>query len=122
MLAAAALEYTANLLWLRHSAEGAVRLFLVCWCNDLFAGAAILAWSNLLLSLGRLPLLDRVRRALPFLLGCGLVWELAAAAVEAGRGVRSVGSGRLSGGRTFLSGRPAPVCDLVTEHALASIL
>lgn len=78
VLAAAALEYAANLLWLRHAAEGAVRLFLVCWCNDLFAGAAILAWSNLLLSLGRLPLLDRARRALPFLLGCGLVWELAA--------------------------------------------
>ena len=78
VLAAAALEYAANHLWLRQAAGGAVRLFLVCWCNDLFAGAAILAWANLLLSLGRLPLLDRPLRALPFVLGCGLVWELAA--------------------------------------------
>ena len=43
VLAAAALEYAANHLWLRHVTGGAARHFLVCWANDLFAGAAILA-------------------------------------------------------------------------------
>ena len=59
VLGAAAAEYCLNWLWLRDVASGWVRTFLVCYANDIFAGAFMLAWLNLLL-------------------GCGLVWEVAA--------------------------------------------
>ena len=78
VLAAAALEYAANLLWLRYVTTGPVRQFLVCWCNDLFAGAAILAWASVLLLLAGRPPLRRPLPAFALVLACGLVWELAA--------------------------------------------
>ena len=78
VLGAAAAEYCLNRLWLRDAASGWVRTFLVCYANDIFAGAFMLAWLNLLLGLGRLGRLRRVGPAALFLLGCGLVWEVAA--------------------------------------------
>ena len=77
VLAAAALEYAANHLWLRHVTGGAARHFLVCWANDLFAGAAILAWADLLLLwAGRRPLPPAAGLALA--LAAARVGELAA--------------------------------------------
>ena len=52
--------------------------FLRCYANDLCAGAAILAWTDLLLGWGRLPRLNRLRQTVPLLLACGLVWEVLA--------------------------------------------
>lgn len=57
---------------------GAVGWFLSCYANDLFAGAAIVAWLDLLLRLGRLPPLRSWPWLALFVLACGLVWEVLA--------------------------------------------
>lgn len=78
VLWAAGSFYGLNRFWLSRTVPGAAGLFLRCWANDVVAGAAILCWLNLLLSLAGL---GRVRRwvwAALFLLACGLVWECAA--------------------------------------------
>lgn len=76
--------YLGNRLWLQGRWGGWARWFLRCYANDLWAGAAILAWSDLLLGWGGLPRLDRWRRTVPFLLVCGLVWEVLAPLWKAG--------------------------------------
>lgn len=68
--------YLLNRLWLARALPG--RTFLRCYANDLWAGAAILAWTDLLLGWGRLPRLNRLRQTVPLLLACGLVWEVLA--------------------------------------------
>lgn len=76
--------WLANRLWLTQVTGGWLRWFLVCYANDIFAGAAILAWTDLLLRLGRLPPLRAWRQTVPLLLACGLVWEVAAPLWKAG--------------------------------------
>ena len=51
----AGLFYLLNVHVLRGSGGGAPGWFLACYANDIFAGLAICAWLDLLLSLGRLP-------------------------------------------------------------------
>lgn len=70
--------YLLNRLWLVRTVRGWPGWFLRCYANDLWAGAAILAWADLLLGWGRLPGLDRPRQTVPLLLACGLVWEVLA--------------------------------------------
>lgn len=84
VLLAAGAFYLANRLWLSQAAEGWLRWFLTCYANDLFAGAAIVAWTDLLLRLGKLPPLRSWRHTVPLLLVCGLVWETAAPLWKAG--------------------------------------
>lgn len=76
--AAALAFYLLNRLLLKEATQGWLNYFLCCYANDIFAGAAILAWFNLLLTATGLRPVRRLRLALPFLLLCGLVWELAA--------------------------------------------
>jgi len=76
--------YLFNRFFLQKAATGMVHWFLHCYANDLFAGAAILAWLNLLLGLGGLGRVKRLRHAAAFLLLCGLVWEVAAPLWRAG--------------------------------------
>lgn len=52
--------------------------FLTCYANDIFAGAAIVAWLDLLLGLARLGQVRSWKQVVPFLLFCGLVWEVCA--------------------------------------------
>lgn len=68
--------YLLNRLWLARALPGWT--FLRCYANDLWAGAAILAWTDLLLGWGRLPRLNRLRQTVPLLLACGLIWEVLA--------------------------------------------
>ncbi len=70
--------YLLNRLWLARAVRGWPGWFLRCYANDLWAGAAILAWADLLLGWGRLPRLSRPGQVLPLLLACGLVWEVLA--------------------------------------------
>lgn len=58
--------------------DGPAGWFLLCYANDIFAGAAIVAWLDLLLRLGKLPPVHSWRQTVPFLLVCGFVWEFAA--------------------------------------------
>lgn len=81
---AAGAFYLLNCLCLRERAVGWTGWFLRCYANDLWAGAAILAWSDLLLGRGRLPRLDRWNRTVPLLLVCGFVWEVLAPLWKAG--------------------------------------
>ena len=78
LLLAVASFYLANRLWLRAAADGWIGWFLSCYANDICAGAAILAWLDLLLSLGGRPPLRSRGTAILFLLLCGLVWEVLA--------------------------------------------
>lgn len=78
LLLAAGGFYLMNRLWLAQAVQGWAGRFLRCYANDLWAGAAILAWTDLLLGWGRLPGLVRLRQTVPLLLGCGLVWEVLA--------------------------------------------
>ncbi len=78
VMAGAAAEYAANRFWLRWVLPDPLRYFLICWGNDIFAGAFLLAWLNLLLSLGGLRPLIRLRYTVPLLLVCGLAWEVLA--------------------------------------------
>lgn len=73
-----------NRLWLRGWAEGWLGWFLQCYANDLWAGAAILAWSDLLLGWGKLPRLRSWKQSVPLLLICGFVWEVLAPLWKAG--------------------------------------
>lgn len=70
-----ALFYLLNRLWLCTAAEDWIGWFLSCYANDLCAGAAILAWLDLMLSLGGRPPLRSRGAAFCLLLLCGLVWE-----------------------------------------------
>lgn len=70
--------YLVNRWRLIPATAGWLNWFLVCYANDVAAGAAILAWTDLLLDWGRLPRLHSWRRTVPFLLACGLVWEVLA--------------------------------------------
>ena len=68
--------YLLNCFWLRQTAVGFARWFLVCYANDLFAGLFLAAWADLLLRLGGLPPIRSWRQTVPLLLACGLVWEV----------------------------------------------
>lgn len=74
----AGLFYLLNVHVLRGSVGGAPGWFLACYANDVFAGMAICAWLDLLLSLGRLPPVASWKATVPFLLLCALVWEVLA--------------------------------------------
>jgi len=84
VIMAAGVFYLVNRLWLIPSTGGWLGWFLACYANDLFAGAAIAAWADLLLRLGRLPPIRSWRQTVPLLLICGLVWEVAAPLWKAG--------------------------------------
>ena len=68
--------YLLNRLWLAGTAGGPLGWFLTCYANDLWAGAAILAWTDCLLLWGRLPPLKKWRWNALLLVLCGLVWEV----------------------------------------------
>lgn len=78
VLAAAGIFYLVNRLWLSHMFGGWLGWFLSCYANDIFAGAAITAWADLLLRWGRLTPIRSWRQTVPLLLACGLVWEVLA--------------------------------------------
>lgn len=78
VLLAAGVFYLVNRLWLVSVTDGWLRWFLSCYANDMFAGAAVAAWADLLLRLGKLPPVRSWRQTVPLLLVCGLVWEAAA--------------------------------------------
>ena len=80
----AALFYLVNRLWLSQAAGGWLGGFLSCYANDIFAGAAIVAWTDLLLRLGKLPPVRSWRHTVPLLLACGFVWEVLAPLWKAG--------------------------------------
>lgn len=73
-----------NRLWLTRVVPGLPGWFLQCYANDLWAGAVILAWSDLLLGWENFPRLTRLRQTVPLLLACGLVWEVLAPLWKAG--------------------------------------
>lgn len=70
--------YLLNRLVLQPITSGWLHWFLVCYANDLFAGLAMVAWTDLLLELGRLPPIRSWRQTVPLLFLCGLVWEVLA--------------------------------------------
>ena len=74
----AGLFYLLNVHMLRGSVGGALGWFLACYANDIFAGLAICAWLDLLLSLGRLPPVSSWRATVPFLFLCAHPWDLLA--------------------------------------------
>ena len=74
----AGLFYLLNCGFLRDNLGGWPGWFFTCYANDIFAGLAITAWLDLLLSLGRLPPVRSWKVTVPFLLYCGLVWEFLA--------------------------------------------
>ena len=76
--------YLLNTLWLRPRTGGWAGWLLSCYANDLWAGAALCAWADLLLRLGRLPPVRSWHQSVPLLLGCGLVWEVLAPLWKAG--------------------------------------
>ena len=70
--------YLLNRLALQTITGGGLHWFLVCYANDLFAGLAMVAWTDLLLDWGRLPPICSWKQTVPLLLVCGLVWEVLA--------------------------------------------
>lgn len=69
--------YLLNRLVLQTIIGGWLHWFLVCYANDLFAGLAIVAWTDLLLGLGRLPPSAPGSRQFLFCLSavwCGKCW------------------------------------------------
>lgn len=70
--------YLVNRLLLTQAISGPAGWFLSCYANDVFAGAAIAAWTDLLLRLGKLPPMRSWKQTVPLLLACGFVWEVAA--------------------------------------------
>ena len=76
--------YLANRLALQPLSTGWLHWFLVCYANDLFAGLALVAWTDLLLGLGRLPPVRCWKQTVPLLLACALVWEALAPLWKAG--------------------------------------
>ena len=81
---AALLFYLLNRLCLSPALGGPVGWFLTCYANDIFAGAAIVAWLDLLLNLGRLGQVHSWKQVVLFLLFCGLIWEVCAPAFKPG--------------------------------------
>ena len=81
---AALLFYLLNRLLLSPALGGAAGWFLACYANDIFAGAAIVAWLDLLLNLARLGQVRSWKQVVPFLLLCGLIWEVCAPAFKSG--------------------------------------
>ena len=77
VLLAAGSFYLVNRLWLTQAIGGLAGWFLSCYANDIFAGAALAAWADLLLRWGRLPPIRSWRQTVPLLLACGFVWEVA---------------------------------------------
>lgn len=65
-----------NELLFRPLTVGALHNFFAWYLNDILAGVLILAFSNLLLGLAHLPLLDTPKRIAPFILACAAAWEL----------------------------------------------
>ena len=65
--------YLLNRLWLRPTLGGPAGWFLACYANDIFAGAAIVAWTDLLLRWGRLTPVRSWRQTLPLLLALSLI-------------------------------------------------
>lgn len=55
VIGAAGSFYLVNRLWLTQVIGGLAGWFLSCYANDIFAGAALAAWADLLLRWGRLP-------------------------------------------------------------------
>lgn len=84
VLLAAAGFYLLNRLWLSRTVGGPAGWFLTCYANDVFAGAVIVAWTDLLLRWGRLPPVRSWKQTVPLLLVCGLVWEVASPLWKAG--------------------------------------
>lgn len=84
VLLAAGGFYLLNRLWLSRTVGGQAGWFLSCYANDIFAGAAIVAWTDLLLRLGKLPPVRSWRHTVPLLLACGIVWEVLAPLWKAG--------------------------------------
>ena len=76
--------YLLNRLVLQTITGGWLHCFLMCYANDLFAGLAIVAWTDLLLDWGRLPPIRSWKQTVPLLLVCGLVWEVLAPLWKAG--------------------------------------
>ncbi len=74
-LAAALLFYLFNRFCLIPGTTGVIHWFLRCYANDLWAGAVMLAWFDLLLHWARLPALNAWKASISLLLGCGLFWE-----------------------------------------------
>ena len=74
VLLAAGGFYLVNRLWLSRAVGGPAGWFLSCYANDIFAGAAIVAWTDLLLRWGRLPPVRSWRQTalllLPIKVGC----------------------------------------------------
>ena len=70
--------YLINRLILQSVAPGLLHWVLVCYANDLFAGLAMVTWTDLLLDLGHLPPIRSWKQTVPLLLVCGLVWEVLA--------------------------------------------
>lgn len=70
--------YVLNRAFLSPALDGPVGWFLSCYANDLFAGASIVAWLDLLLCLGHLGRIHSWKQVVPFLLFCGLIWEVCA--------------------------------------------
>ena len=78
VLLAAGVFYLGNRLWLSQVTGGWPGWFLRCYANDLFAGAAITAWADLLLRRGGLPPIRSWQQTVPLLLVCGFVWAVLA--------------------------------------------
>ena len=79
LCALSGLFYLVNRFLLSPALAGtAAGWFLSCYANDVFAGLAICAWTDLLLRWGRLAPLRPWRQTVPLLLFCGLVWEVLA--------------------------------------------
>lgn len=76
--------YLLNRLVLQTITGGCLHWFLVCYANDLFAGLAMVAWTDLLLDWGRLSSIRSWKQTVPLLLVCGLVWEVLAPLWKAG--------------------------------------
>lgn len=76
--------YPLNRLVLQTMTDGWLHWFLVCYANDIFAGAAIVAWTDLLLDWGRLHPIRSWKQTFLLLLVCGLVWETLAPLWKAG--------------------------------------
>lgn len=76
VLAGSACFYLLNRLCLIPGTDGLLHWFLCCYANDLCAGAAALAWFDLLLQWGHLPVLHSWVVTVPILLFCGFFWEV----------------------------------------------
>ena len=75
-LAGCLLFYACSRFLLSPAVPGGLGLFLRCYANDIAAGAALLAWADLLLRLGSLPPLRSPLACCLLLLLAGLFWEV----------------------------------------------